>query len=46
MALTWTIEAAVATHMNAGRITSQPGPIPSADSAAIRAPVPLLIARA
>ncbi len=46
MALAWTTAPAVATQKNAGTMTSQPGPIPSAVMAVARAPVPLLTARA
>ena len=46
IAFWWTTDATVATQRNAGRITSQPGPISKADMAAISAPVPLLRAKA
>jgi len=46
IALACTTAAAVATHRNAGTITSEPGPIPRAAMAVLRAPLPLLTARA
>ncbi len=46
MALHCTMAVMVETHMNAGTITSQPGPSCRADIAVHRAPVPLLTARA
>ena len=46
MALACTTAPTLATHMKAGRITSQPGPMPNALKDAIKAPVPLLIPKA